>query len=69
MASTTLQDCLSGLDPALLRKLSADDLTRLQALLKRERDARASEYDVAIEAVVAQAPALLRSTLQRILTE
>ncbi|MDF2444908.1 MAG: hypothetical protein K0S46_144 [Moraxellaceae bacterium] len=65
MAIDDLQQCL----PALLNKLSASERDMLLALVDRARAARAREHEVAIEAAVAQVPALLRSTLRRMLTD
>lgn len=68
MTHASLQNHLPELDPAVLQKLSAADCLRLQDLLTRELQARALHHEAAIEAAVSQVPALLRSTLRRMLS-
>lgn len=69
MSSHDFADCDLRLPQGLQRKLSPDDLARLQALLLRARTQREAEHAAAIEAAVAQVPALLRGTLRRMLAE
>lgn len=61
--------CADALPASLRRQLSPDDLARLQGLLLRARALREAEHAAAIEAAVAQVPALLRGTLRRMLSE
>lgn len=69
MAIDALQQYLPELSPALLLKLSEAEREQLLELLTRARRMRAEEQETTIEAALAQAPALLRSTLRRMLTE
>lgn len=69
MSSHDFSRCADSLPPALRRQLSPDDLARLQALMLRARALREAEHRAAIDAAVAQVPALLRGTLRRMLSE
>lgn len=69
MAIDALQQCLPDLGPPLLQKLSSAEQEQFLALLVRARLARTREHEAAIEAAVAQVPALLRGTVRRMLSE
>ncbi|HET8732065.1 MAG TPA: hypothetical protein VFM34_13270 [Moraxellaceae bacterium] len=69
MPRNNFLECLQGLAPAALRKLSDDDIQRLDELVLRAHAQRNEEQAAAIEAAVAQVPVLLRDTLRRMLAE
>ncbi|HEX4869138.1 MAG TPA: hypothetical protein VFV15_00230 [Moraxellaceae bacterium] len=69
MARDDLHDCLQALAPGALRKLSDADRQALHALVDRARRQRAADHAAAIDSAVAQVPAMLRSTVRRMLAE
>lgn len=69
MPRDNLHECLQGLAPGALRKLSDADRQALHALVERARRQRAADHAAAIDAAVAQVPVMLRSTVRRMLAE